>query len=364
MATAAFALIAAVAVAIVVIPAELLFRANAGQWYRSERAANAAPRASSDFALYRAEFPIARKPQQLRILVVGGSTTYGFGVRAADAWPARLRNKLEKRHPRKFEVVDVSYLGGHLAGFVSDYTHASRRYISRELWLKGDRPQPNDLAGWGWRDLDPDIVIVAPVVNDTAPDFAFMRQEAGAPAWRRSVERALAETPLLADLAISYYARTVLRNIGGRAEEFDAHAARARIRESYRASLEQFVSLWGTGRQVLVVGLPWLFNPGDGPETVDLAMKAWGVRDRTELLDELSYFPVLERLELDVRSGVVAGFARQAVAGGEIGRGLKASSFPVRLRWYLDALHVNAEGHEAFAEEIYGLISRASLTAR
>lgn len=347
---------------ILVVPAEVMYRIDAGSWYHDARAADAEPRQANDFRLYRSAFPIPKAPERARILVVGGSTTYGFGVQAADAWPRRLGRKLEASHPGRFEVVDVSYLGGHLESFLSDFHQASRRYVPREKWIDGERPAPDDLASWGWRDLDPDIVIVVPLVNDTAPDFVSMRTYGASGRWRRRVQRAL-DAPVMRRLAISHYLGVALRQVPARDPGFRADVALRTIAESYRGNLERFVSLWGPDRRILLVGLPLLFSEGDTREAVDLAMKSWGTSDRAELDDELSYFPAIEKIEAQARRSVAAERAGRSLVAAEVGRGLKARPFRQRLAVYLDAIHVTAEGHEMFASEIHDLVLSAGAAA-
>jgi lysophospholipase L1-like esterase len=350
----AFLLVGVAAVAILVVPAELTFRAMNGQWYFQARAAQEEPAQADDFRLYRSRFPLQRPAGRVRILAVGGSTTYGLGVEAEQAWPRRLAARLEQSHPGRYEVVDVSYLGGHLEGFISDFHRVSRRYIPRDRWLDGARPRPSDLADWGWSRLEPDVVIVAPIVNDTAPDFLWMRKHAdGMP---QRLEAALERTPGVRDLAIAFYVRRVLPRLSPAAPPLDAAAAHARIRASYESSLERFVDLWGGSRHVLVVGLPWLFNREDGPQVLPLAMEVWGVADRRELADELSYLPPLERLEQEARQELPARRKGNALSVREVAASLKSRPFPQRLRYYLDPLHGTAEAHDLFAAEMHDLV--------
>lgn len=348
-------LLAILAITIIVLPAEVMFYLKAGKWYRAE-SINKAVEDANDFKLYRKPFAIKKKPGRVRILTVGGSTTYGFGVKSEDTWPRRLEQKLNERFPGKFEVVNVAYLGGHLEGFIADFQKASRTYITREKWLEGARPAPESKAKWGWSELDPDIVIVVPIVNDTAPDFTYIRSHGHAGRWRSRLESYLETAPLLRNLAISYYLKRIILKAPQPTKGFRPDDAYLRIRESYKENLKQFISLWGAERRIYLLGLPWLFSKDDSSESVELAMQVWGVTDQKELMDELSYFPSLEQIEIEQRAAVKKELAGYSLFSNEIGKSLKARPYRERLRFYLDPVHVTAEGNELFAREIYDLV--------
>lgn len=341
---------------VIIIPAEVMFYLKVGKWYQHERINNTAAGKLNDFHLYRKPFIIKKKPGQVRILTIGGSTTYGFALNIRDSWPHRLEKKLNERYPGKFEVVNLAYLGGHLEGFISDYERVSRRYIPRDKWLEGARPASEDMASWGWGDLSPDIVIIVPIVNDTAPDFTFMRNNENAGKWRRYVVDTIESIPIVRNLAISYYLRVVLQKIPRQITDFRAANAYLQIRDSYKKNLERFILLWGPEIKIYVIGLPWLFKEGDSSKSVELAMKVWGVTDYEELEDQLSYLPTLEIIEAKARDAVKKDLVGYSLISAEIGQSLKARSFHERLRFYLDSIHVNAEGNELFASEIYDLI--------
>lgn len=362
---ASLAILMVVLVAIViVVPAELMFRWSTGTWYGSERASKANLGEKGDFRLYRHSFALQKTPGRIRILTVGGSTTYGMSVQAGDTWPERLAQKLNKSYPGRFEVINVAYLGGHLEGFISDYHRVSHRYIPRDRWLEGERPNQDDMAKWGWQNLESDILIVVPIVNDTAPDFVFMREHGDIAIWTRRAVQILDTAPVIRNLAISHYLKVVIWKLSHGNGNISSEVAYGRIRESYQTNLERFVSLWGRDTRVFIIGLPWLFNADDSPDMLSLAMKVWGVGDRQELADELSYFPALENMEAEVRRTVARKYTDHSIVTAEIGRDLKAHPFRERLHFYLDPIHVNAEGYELFAKEIYQMVVSTQMADR
>jgi lysophospholipase L1-like esterase len=58
--------------------------------------------------------PLARQPDELRILCLGDSTTYGTGVGAPDTWPPQLAEILRARTSRPVSAMNVAFEGGSL----------------------------------------------------------------------------------------------------------------------------------------------------------------------------------------------------------------------------------------------------------
>jgi lysophospholipase L1-like esterase len=81
-------------------------------------------------------------PPPLRILCVGDSVTFGFGVDQHDTWPEQLARRLERNHPgRAFEVINAG--------------------VSGWSWLQGLR-----FVAMRGLDLDPDVVVIGHGSND------------------------------------------------------------------------------------------------------------------------------------------------------------------------------------------------------
>ncbi|MGD0766652.1 MAG: SGNH/GDSL hydrolase family protein [Tepidisphaeraceae bacterium] len=58
--------------------------------------------------------PLARQGDELRILCLGDSTTFGTGVGAPDAWPFQLADVLRARTPRPVSAMNVAFEGASL----------------------------------------------------------------------------------------------------------------------------------------------------------------------------------------------------------------------------------------------------------
>jgi hypothetical protein len=88
---------------------------------------------------------LAKPPGTFRILVVGDSITFGYGVRSTEAYPSLLESVLNgKCHGTSYEVLNGATLGGGLG----DYLHF--------LKTKAD-------------ELQPDLLIVGVAINDILP---------------------------------------------------------------------------------------------------------------------------------------------------------------------------------------------------
>jgi lysophospholipase L1-like esterase len=82
------------------------------------------------------------EPAPLRILCVGDSVTFGFGVDQPDTWPEQLASRLARNHPgRAFEVINAG--------------------VSGWSWLQGLR-----FVAMRGLDLHPDVVVIGHGSND------------------------------------------------------------------------------------------------------------------------------------------------------------------------------------------------------
>ncbi len=66
-------------------------------------------------SLRYAEIPVGRQPRTVRILALGDSTTFGWGLEQDQTYPARLEHILQEKHP---EVV-IQVLNGGIPGYTS-----------------------------------------------------------------------------------------------------------------------------------------------------------------------------------------------------------------------------------------------------
>jgi len=161
-----------------------------------------------------AALPGPKAPGTYRIVVLGDSFTFGYGVRERQAYPARLGAVLRRRLGRPIEVVNLGIPGAGPRDYLYHLAH----------------------TGLG---LDPDLVVVGLFANDVndvyqldrfgarSPLFALSALQGGGlaprPLWRRAAERAAPNLYALAGRAVARV-RTAPETATAHAEVMSADA--------------------------------------------------------------------------------------------------------------------------------------------
>lgn len=302
-------------------------------------------------ALFRRSFSI-QKGHRVRILAIGGSSTYGMGVEEKETWPAWLQSRLDADFPGSFEVINLGRLGGHLEEFILNYRATSRIYVPRDKWIDSpaNRPTEAQLASWGWKDLHPDALIVAPVAADTAPDYLYRSRKNVLARWADKFMDDFHGTWVGEKLALSHYIIHALTDLSLKNRN-TAEVDLPTLEQTYETNLSRFLQLW-EGTPIYVFGLPLLFNQDDSEKDAKKAAVVWNLPE-TEILHELQYMPLLETLEARVRNR--AGQNR-SIRSKELGKEIKNLPFPSRLKLYHDSIHLRGDGYRQVVEEMYGFL--------
>lgn len=80
---------------------------------------------------YRGALVQRKGPHEVRVVVLGGSTVFGYGVHAGEAFPALMQDRLNRgAASRSFSVVNL--------GYNSEGAHAFRFTLEDYAWLKPD----------------------------------------------------------------------------------------------------------------------------------------------------------------------------------------------------------------------------------
>ena len=337
-----------------VVISEIAFYLVEREWYFTRNRPSKHPGDPRDMSLYRSPFLI-KKGDRIRIVTIGGSTTYGFGVDSNLIWPKLLAKKLEKTFPGKYEVVNLGRLGGHLEEFIQNYQASSNVYISRDKWVSGERPCLKDLADWGWKDLQPDIIILVPVVNDTAPDFLFLSHPNVVSKMAHKILDIVDRSFIFENLALGFSIKKFLIFIEYKNKKpFPNNKQKLDIIMSeYKKNLERFIAMWGRIDRFYLLGIPLLFNKNAGEKQAYQAARYWNIYDVDSLSQEVHYLPTLEDLENKVRYEVSR---EKELLYREVGENIENLPFHERLRLYIDSIHMNSQGMKLIADEIYQFI--------
>ena len=269
------------------------------------------------------ELDYARRPDGLRILWLGDSVTFGHGIEAVEAlFPWRVGALLSERLDRPLETVDAG-VGGYAPW-------------QERVWLERE----------GWR-YQPDLVVVAFVLNDLTEPFALARRGRRLSGWQLSnaarsrLDRWLS-TSALANLLREGRARLRFgRDVQRGAAAVGTHQVKRLVadpdaptwEENWRATERDLAGIFASARAqgvpVALALLPYAFQV-DAPEPQP------AVQRRLAAFAERESVPVL-----DLLPALAADSEAQA---------------------FLDSCHLSAAGHALVAEALASfLVERALL---
>lgn len=281
-----------------------------------------------------------------RILTLGGSTTYGMGLPAESTWPQLMENKLQGEHPG-VELVNLALLGASIEEFILNFEHqAPRRYLREDFLLKKIRPAAPTHAGQ--KELAPQLVIIAPQINDLAPDLFYALQVQSLGEWWPVVK-------LGQNWALGFYLKRFL--LRSRLPPTEGAVIRQKIlaligpkAEEMERNLSQLVDLWSPQARVILVQFPTLFNTSDQLPEITLAQSTLGPqRPLAEWVQEKEILSLTEAY--DQKTMTAVGLAKK-VPYYKLFWQLKSFPFRARLAYYLDAIHLGEKGHAAIAQEL------------
>lgn len=349
-------------VGVALVAAELVYRARHGAFFFRGGSGLPADRADADAApggIFRQPPTLAGHRHPL-IVTLGGSTTFGLGLAEADTWPRLLEGELAARGDAAVEVLNLAYLGGHLEQLGDNLARLSTRRVTRYDWLRGDRPAATDYLAFGVGDLAPDRILIAPIVNDTVPDFMM------APHWSDRACRALAGSPLRAAAVTYYVCRTAAarRSHGGARDPARRDAVLAGFDDRLRAFVRRLRATPGLAETPLaLVTLPTLFRADESPADAGAAAARYFGRttdaERQELVDQARYYPPL----LDGEAAAMGRAARDLGIPLIDARTLfRDQPLRQRLPYFSDSIHTSESGSRAVAAFVAARL-RGPLTA-
>ena len=223
------------------------------------------------------EFTPAKPAGVFRILVVGDSFTFGYGVEQPQAYPEALERLLNERNERsgmRYEVINAGYAGGYAPDTEFVYFRHRGRLLAPDLVVLGyfEGNDLNDLLYTRWPDVDaqgwPLRVTTGLYYIDTAGRLRTARGvgtsqsgDAGAASWLAGMRLCLRDHSQLLNFLVQQY-RLMLVTHGSRSTNFDALPAPgpddvARAREKAEMVLAGFASVAAeAGSRFAIVQIP------------------------------------------------------------------------------------------------------------
>ena len=163
-----------------------------------------------------------------RIVCIGGSTTQGDGLPMKWKFPYLLHQKLNAEFPGRFEVLNLGLTRNNTRDFIRRFDKASSD------------------AEFGWRDLEPDLVILAPLWNDFQ---LALRADINNSAWGKL--KKFVEENLSSRFALGHYIYLFLEVVYAKiqnryyARDGDFFAKKIENeKDDFRSRLVKIIELW------------------------------------------------------------------------------------------------------------------------
>ncbi|MBF0466998.1 MAG: hypothetical protein HQK94_18180 [Nitrospirae bacterium] len=334
-----------------IFSSEIIFFLFKGGFYAKMNNHKSAPGNTYEMKIYREPFSV-QKGKRFRILAIGGSTTYGVGVNPAFTWPHLLQEKLDNHFPGKYEVINLGIKGGHIEEFIQNYYASLTEFISKGEWdnnlVNGNLKVTH--ANWGWRDLNPDLIIVAATTSDMMNDFVSERNHMAM--FAQYLLHMLSGTWFNQNVALGFYISKELATIefNNRTKPSNEAQKLELIQKDYKGHLEQFINLWRKDIPMYLVGFPVLFQVTDSNNDVEKAARYWDIQDKDNLYKNAGLLPKFVDMEQAIENSVAAKYN---VRYKEFGEEIRALPFKHRLEYYTDSVHVSSKGTHVLAEQIY-----------
>ena len=236
------------------------------------------PEAQRDSAnrLYRQPINF-EKGKRLRIICIGESTTYGVGASPAATWPFMLQLAFDVAYPNQFEVVNLGREGQFIEEYNINLVRSS--FIHLDYFREGDKDYQfilsqylNHSAGFGWKDLKPDIALIVPVWNDMTNILLQKVKERLHTQYKKSFFYRFTDLmnrcPVSNGLALGYYIKKMalirMENYltSKRIGSVDLSSSMVDIEKTYKNDLVEFISRFREylpQAKIYLVSLPGLF---------------------------------------------------------------------------------------------------------
>lgn len=281
-----------------------------------------------------------KKAQVFRILCIGGSTTRGVGLEKSQSYPAFLQQRFDAFLPGRFEVFN---LGLHF-GTTRDF---------RERFYKASAD-----TNFGWRDLNPDLVILAPVWNDLRLELCGVGYDEKIPVignlkWKDLLN--YTKTNLSSRLALGYYIYKAIAIMHEKAlatyysHNLDVIMARLEnAKARFRNRIIEIINLWQERKvKVYLVVFPGLIEENWPGSLIKDLLK---LNYPESAYFEHSLYPLIQKSDREVIVSIAKEYKISCYDFSDIATGIPVAN---KVGLFVDAVHMGAQINNFIAEKLF-----------
>lgn len=283
------------------------------------------------------------------VIALGGSTTYGLGVRDGEDWPSLLARELG------LPIINLGRLGAHLQEFrLNAYVWQSKRFLAEDLYFNNWSSTLSGKGG-GWLSFKPKIIYLAPVINDTVPWLYYSTLNRAHPFLGLAI-RILSICPMGEKLILVHHLKKFILKMMEKDIHPDFLSAEDLnfIRNRLIAELEQFFELCQREKiMVNLIGFPILFN--QIPEERESELFALNQTLYSDLFKMRFILEKSVQIERQVFELVAKKYnARYVCAACRLDKKPLAE----KLNYFVDPIHLNVQGQKIIVQDILNSLHR------
>jgi len=298
------------------------------------------------FGLRGSEIDVDKKPGCRRILMIGGSTTYGNTVKTEDAYPAVAQRILASENPSAcVEVVNAGISGAHSGHNLARYRHI---YSALKPDVVTVYEAWNDVALWLWDkdDFNPDSMAAESLVIDMS-----------------DTQMALLRGSKALHLGYTVIKGAQFRwNLSRVASSPDPAKTLARPLDAVKQHVSALIDLArADGAQVLLIKFPFVLDDTRAPEEArELDHLPESERFR-QMLPLVSFSPSVPAMV----AGIYDDLARTpGVSTVDCAAVFRKIPLERRVKMFDDVIHPNADGYRELGSCVAGALRQQAAPAR
>lgn len=293
-----------------------------------------------------------KKDGVYRILCIGGSTTRSVGLDNSQSYPAYLQRLLDAASPGRFEVFNLGMHFGTTWDFLERFHKASAD------------------ANFGWRDLEADLVILAPVWNDLRLQTMGVGYDEkmcviGNLKWKELLD--YTQKNLSSRCALGYYIYKALAIIHERSiaryyiQNLDSVMAKLEpAKADFRNRIIKIIDLWRKEKaRLYLVVFPSLIEEGWPASLIKKLLK---LNYPESAYFEHSLYPLIQKSDREVIGSIATEYKVTFYDFSGTAKGLPV---PQKVKLFVDAVHLGPQINYFIAEDLaQGVLNDSGIKKR